>query len=145
DALIVDWPNVDAIVGNPPILGDRKIRGELGAEYVEKLKRITDGLVDLSCYWFRLAHDRLPVGGRAGLVGTSGIRIGKAKEASLDYIVTRGGTITNAVSSRVWPGEAALNVSMVNWTKGNAEGPFQLIVDEQAFPVPRIPTHLQLH
>jgi hypothetical protein len=74
----------------------------------------------------------------------SGARVGKAREAALDYIVANGGTITNAVSSREWPGEAALNVSMVNWTKAPADGPFQLVVDEQVFPVAQIPTHLRL-
>lgn len=147
DALFTDWPEVDAIVGNPPILGDRKIRGELGADYIRRLQEDTgfDGLVDLSCYWFRRAHDRLPKNARAGLVGTSGVRVGKAREASLDYIVANGGTITNAVSSRLWPGEAALDVAMVNWVKGLVEGPHQLIVDDQVFPVACIPTHLQLH
>jgi hypothetical protein len=145
DALFTDWPEVDAIVGNPPMLGDRKIRSELGAEYLAKLQAATgvDGVVDLSCYWFRKAHDRLHAKGRAGLVGTSGIRVGKAREAALDYIVANGGTITHAVSSREWPGEAALHVSMVNWTKGRVEGPFQLIVDEQTFPMTSISTHLQ--
>ena len=32
--------------------------------------------------------------------------------------VQDGGLITNATSSRPWPGEAAVNVSMVNWIKG---------------------------
>ena len=147
DALFTDWPEVDAIVGNPPILGDRKIRGELGADYIRRLPETSgvDGVVDLSCYWFRRAHDRLPKDGRAGLVGTSGVRVGKAREASLDYIVANGGTITNAVSSRLWPGEAALDVSMVNWVKGAVEGPHQLIVEDQVFQLDRIPTHLQLH
>jgi SAM-dependent methyltransferase len=147
DALFAEWPEVDAIVGNPPILGDKKLRSELGGEYIGRLQRSAsvDGLVDLCCYWFRRAHDRLPNLGRAGLVATSGIRVGKAREASLDYIVANGGTLTNAVSSRIWPGEAALNVSMVNWTKGLVDGPFQLVVDDQVFPVARIPTHLQLH
>ena len=145
DALFTDWPEVDAIVGNPPMLGDRKIRSELGAEYVEKLKVITDGaLVDLSCYWFRKAHDRLGPGRRAGLVGTSGIRVGKARESSLDYIVANGGTITYAVSTREWPGDASINVSMANWIKGEAAGPFILVVDDQPFPLMRIPTHLRL-
>jgi SAM-dependent methyltransferase len=101
DALFTEWPQVDAIVGNPPILGDRKLRGELGADYVRKLQRTSaqTGLVDLCCYWFRRTHDKLAKGGRAGLVGTSGIRVGKAREAALDYIVANGGTITNAVSS----------------------------------------------
>lgn len=146
DALFTEWPPADAIVGNPPMLGDRKIRGELGAEYAESLKRLSDGsLLDLSCYWFRKAHDRLGRGGRAGLVATSGIRIGKAREQALDYLVERGGTITNAVSSMEWPGDAALNVSMVNWVKGPEAGPFTLVVDEQPIPVAKIPTHLQLH
>ncbi len=147
DALFSAWPEVDAIVGNPPMLGDRKIRGELGAEYICRLQESTgvEGVVDISCYWFRRAHDRLPRGARAGLVGTSGVRIGKARETSLDYIVANGGTITNAVSSRLWPGDAALDVSMVNWVKGSSAGPHQLVVENQVFHVTQIPTHLQLH
>ena len=146
DALFTDWPEVDAIVGNPPMLGDKKIRSELGTAYTEKLKALLGGaLVEFSCYWFRFAHDRLLPNGRAGLVGTSGIRIGKARSTALDYIVDNGGCITNAVSSRLWPGEAALNVSMVNWTKGDAQGPFNLIMNDHVFLLDRIPTHLQLH
>lgn len=147
DALFTEWPEVDAIVSNPPFLGTQKVRKELGVEYLERLQDTTgvDGIVELACYWFRRAHDRLPQGGRAGLVGTSGIRVGKARECSLDYIVGNGGTIVNAVSSRTWPGEAAVNVSMVNWVKGQPAGPFQLIVDDINYPVSRIPSHLQLH
>jgi hypothetical protein len=147
DALFVDWPAVDAIVGNPPILGDRKLRAELGEAYLGRLKDVSgvDGVVDLSCHWFRRAHDHLPPGGRAGLVGTSGLRVGKAREASLDYLVARGGTITNAVSSMLWLGDAALDVCMVNWVNASVEGPHQLIVDEQTYRPARIPTHLQLH
>lgn len=147
DALFAEWPAIDAIIGNPPILGDRKIRGELGAEYLRRLQATSGlgGVVDYSCYWFRRAHDRLPVGGRAGLVATSGIRVGKAREATLDYIVKNKGTITNAVSSVVWPGEAALDVSMVSWVKGTEAGPHPLQVDGETFMVSSIPTHLQLH
>jgi hypothetical protein len=147
DALFTAWPEVDAIVGNPPILGDRKIRGELGSAYLQSLQEVSglDGIVDLSCHWFRRAHERLPAGGRAGLVGTSGIRIGKARAATLDYVVANGGTITNAVSSVLWPGEAALDVSMVNWVKADVRGPHPLVVDGETYQLPRIPTHLQLH
>ncbi|NOU30777.1 MAG: class I SAM-dependent DNA methyltransferase [Polyangiaceae bacterium] len=146
DALFTDWPEVDAIVGNPPFLGDRKIRGELGTIYLDRLQHAlgVEGVVDLCCYWFRRAHDRLSNGGRAGLVGTSGIRVGKAREASLDYIVGNRGTITNAVSSRLWPGDAALNVSMVNWVKGAPTGPCSLVIGDHVFEVPSIATHLQI-
>ena len=148
DALFTDWPAVDTIVGNPPFLGGTKIRGDLGEAYLQRLLAEypeVAGRTDLCAYWFRRAHDRLRAGGRAGLVGTSGIRVGKAREASLDYIVASGGTMTNAVSSRVWPGEAAVNVAMVNWVRGNEAGPHTLIVDDHTFLVDRIPTHLQLH
>lgn len=147
DALFTPWPYADAIVGNPPMLGDRKIRSELGSEYIHQLQATTgvDGLVDLSCYWFRRAHESLPKGSRAGLVGSSSIRVGKSREMSLDYLVANGGTITNAVSSRPWPGEAALDVSMVNWINGTESAPKTLIVEDQAYSVARVPTHLQLH
>lgn len=147
DALFTDWPDVEAIVGNPPFLGARKIRKELGVEYMKKLQADmrSDTLVDMACYWFRLSHDRLPAGGRAGLVGTSAIRVGNGRAASLDYLVANGATIVNAVSSKIWPGEAAVNVSMVNWVKGPATGPFQLTIGNEVHSVPRISSHLQLH
>jgi hypothetical protein len=147
DALFTEWPKVHAIIGNPPFLGGQKIRRELGLEYLAQLQKTTRvrGVVDMACYWFRKAHDRLPEMGRAGLIGTSAIRIGKAREASLDYVATHGGTITNAVSSRVWPGEAALNVSMVNWVKGHLDGPHQLLVESHVYDLASIPSHLQLH
>ncbi len=117
DALFTKWPEVDAIVGNPPFLGGLKIRSEQGEEYLRRLQaRFPDvnGRADLCAYWFRCAHDRLGAGGRAGLIGTNSIRDGNTREASLDYIA-EGGTITSAVSSIKWPGEAIVNVSMVNW------------------------------
>jgi hypothetical protein len=148
DALLTSWPEVEAIVGNPPFLGGTKIRAELGEDYLRNLlERFpeVEGRTDLCAFWFRLAHERLGHGARAGLVGTSGIRVGKAREASLDYIVANGGTITNAVSSRVWPGQAAVNVSMVNWVRGPSEAPYQLVVEDEVFSLDHIPTHLQLH
>lgn len=148
DALFTDWPEVEAIVGNPPFLGGTDIKGELGSDYAERLRRAFEGVkgrADYCSYWFRRAHDRLPEGGRAGLVGTSGIRVGNSREAALDYIVANGGTITNAVSSRAWPGVAAVDVSMVNWIRGSHSGSCQLQVDDLVFVVGRIETHLQLH
>jgi SAM-dependent methyltransferase len=147
DALFTEWPPVNAIVGNPPFLGGSKIRAELGPDYLRKLQGGigADGIVDLACYWFRRAHDHLAEGARAGLVATSGIRIGKQREASLDYILAKGGTITNAVSSRLWPGDSAVHVSMVNWVRGPVDGPHQLEINDEVFTVSRISAHLQLH
>ncbi|MBM3888589.1 MAG: class I SAM-dependent DNA methyltransferase, partial [Verrucomicrobia bacterium] len=53
---IPDWPEVDFIVSNPPFLGGKKLRTELGDEYVEKLfaawKDAVPPEADFCCYWF---------------------------------------------------------------------------------------------
>ena len=110
DALKLEWPRADAIIGNPPYHGDRRLRGELGDEYVEWLKtEFGIGVKDYCVYWFRKAHDRLESGGRAGLVGTNSISQNRARGASLQYIVDNGGVITSAVSTQDWSGEAAVD------------------------------------
>lgn len=125
DALFSDWPMADAIIGNPPYLPKNKMQPELGAAYLADLRArhpAVSGMADYCVYWFRLAHDRLPPGGRAGLVGTNTVRQNQSRESGLDYIVASGGTITEAVSTQVWSGEAAVHVSIVNWLKGKQSG-----------------------
>lgn len=119
DAVFGPWPEVDCVVGNPPFVGDRKIRQELGEPYLRKLKKSfpTVGVVDYSAYWFRRAHDHLKDGQRAGLVSTNTLRENKHRLASLRYIVDNGGVITDAVSTQRWPGEAKVFVSLTNWIK----------------------------
>lgn len=127
DALRVPWPEADAIIGNPPFLGASHVRGALGSEYVEWLKReFGVGVKDLCTYWFRLAQQHLKPGHRAGLVGTNSISQNLGRAASLEYIVAQGGAITNAVSSQKWPGDAKVHVSLVNWINGEYDGPHVL-------------------
>jgi hypothetical protein len=125
DALFMDWPEVDAIVGNPPYQSKNKIQKEYGVQYLHDLRERhpeVSGRADYCVYWFRLAHDYLKEGQRAGLVGTNTIRQNYSRESGLDYIVDHGGTITEAVSSMIWPGEAVLHVSIANWIRGEASG-----------------------
>jgi hypothetical protein len=79
-------------------------------------------------FWFRRAHDELEPGKRAGLVGTNTIRQNYSREGGLDYIVRNGGTITEAVSSQVWSGDAVVHVSIVNWIKGTHDGKKRLFL-----------------
>lgn len=118
DALRDAWPETDCIVGNPPFLGDRNLRGAFGDGYVRWLdERFGVGLKDFCVYWFRKAQDHLLPGQRAGLVGTNSISQNRARSASLSYVIAQGGVITDAVSSQKWPGEAKVHVSLVNWVK----------------------------
>lgn len=140
DALFSDWPEVSAIIGNPPYQSKNKMQKEYGAAYVSRVRaRYPDvpGRADYCVYWFRRAHDELPAGGRAGLVGTNTIRQNYSREGGLDYIVQNDGTITEAVSTQVWSGSAVVHVSIVNWIKGQERGKkrlFTQIGDNKASP-----------
>lgn len=131
DALRIEWPRCDVIVGNPPFHGDRHLRELLGDAYIEWLKdEFNCGVKDHCVYWFRKAHDHLVPGERAGLVGTNSISQNRARGASLNYIVERGGVINDAVSSQDWPGLANVDVSIVNWIKEPASEP-RRVLDER--------------
>lgn len=120
DALFVDWPKTNAVIGNPPFLGGKNMRLSLGDEYVNQVfSRFSDvkDSVDFCTYWFRLAHDHIEEEGRAGLVGTNSISQGRSRVASLDYITQNGGIIHEAISTQPWSGEANVHVSVVNWSK----------------------------
>ena len=142
DALRTEWPEVDAIIGNPPFIGDRKIRSQLGVQYLEWLKKAFPvGVVDFSAYWFRLAAEHLKPGQRAGFVSTNTRRENKHRRASLDYVVQKGGVITDAVSSQQWPGDANVHVSITNWVQQPPVPPTTFNLDGE--PVSAITTQLR--
>ena len=120
DGSEADWPTADVIVGNPPFLGDKVMRSELGADYVGTLRQTYDGRVpggaDLVTYWFEKARAQIETGKlqAAGLVSTNSIR-GGANRKVLDRIVetTR---IFEAWSDEEWINDgAAVRVSILGF------------------------------
>jgi type II restriction/modification system DNA methylase subunit YeeA len=120
DGSEADWPSADVIVGNPPFLGDKVMRSELGADYVETLRKTYDGRVpggaDLVTYWFEKARAQIEAGKlqAAGLVATQSIR-GGANRKVLERIVetTR---IFEAWSDEEWVNDgAAVRVSLLGF------------------------------
>jgi len=118
-----EWPEADVAIGNPPFLGDKKMRAELGDTYTETLRELYSqrlpGGVDLCCYWFEKARAIIEAGKlkRAGLLATQGIRGGANREA-LDRI-KKTGDIFWAQSDRNWILEGAtVHVSMVGFDDG---------------------------
>jgi len=81
-----DWPGCDVIVSNPPFLGGKLLRNELGDEYVSELFKVYDCRVareaDLCCYWFEKARQQIAKKqcDRAGLLATQGIRGGANRD-----------------------------------------------------------------
>lgn len=124
DGTEAQWPEADYIVGNPPFLGDKKMRSELGDEYVDRLRRLFEGRVpgqaDLVCYWFEKARAQIEAGKakRAGLIATNSIRGGKNRVV-LERIKSTGDIFT-ACSDEPWVLEgAAVRVSIVGFDDGS--------------------------
>jgi len=122
DGTRAEWPVADAVVGNPPFLGNKKMIGELGEDYTAALRKAwsnVPGGVDLVCYWFAKAWAMLMAGElqRAGLVATNSIRSGANREV-LKSIV-ESGSIFEAWSDEEWTVDgAAVRVSLVSFHRG---------------------------
>jgi hypothetical protein len=117
------WPNADVIVGNPPFLGGKFLRRELGDEYVDAMfanyEHCVEPQADLCCYWFEKAREQIATNDvkRAGLLATQGIR-GGANRQSLKRI-KESGDIFFAISDREWILDGAnVHVSMIGFDCG---------------------------
>jgi len=115
-----EWPEVEFIVGNPPFLGGKLLRKNLGDEYVDTMFDVWGDRVpreaDLCCYWFEKARRQIEIGKcrRTGLLATQGIR-GGANRKVLEQIKTTG-DIFFAESDRNWVLDGAtVHVSMVGF------------------------------
>ena len=115
-----EWPAVDFIVGNPPFLGGKMLRRELGDDYVDRLlamwKIRVPAEADLCCYWFEKARAHIAAGKckRAGLLATQGIRGGANREVLKR--IKESGDIFWAESDRPWVLDGAnVHVSMVGF------------------------------
>lgn len=111
----------DAIVGNPPFLGGKRISTTLGDRYREWLALTHEGCssnADLVAHFFRRSFWALRGAGCFGLIATNTIAQGATRSSGLGWICTHGGTIYCAVRRLRWPGQAAVIISVVHILKG---------------------------
>ncbi|MFI7080624.1 Eco57I restriction-modification methylase domain-containing protein [Micromonospora sp. NPDC049903] len=110
----------DAIIGNPPFLGGKKISGAMGLAYREYLVAVlgqgVKGNADLVAYFVLRAHDLLSSGGQTGLIATNTLAQGDTREVGLDQVVAGGSTIRQAIKSRPWPSRSAVLEFCAVWT-----------------------------
>lgn len=118
-----EWPECEALVGNPPFLGGKRLRAELGDDYVAALFALYKDRVphecDLVAYWFEKARAMIAAGKvkRVGLLATQAIRGGANREV-LKHIKETG-DIFWAQSDREWILDgAAVRVSMIGFDDG---------------------------
>ena len=143
----VEFPEVfavggfDAFVGNPPFMGGSQIREACGDDYLAYLKQSWPNngtTTNLVAYFFRRIFDQIRPDGHMGLISTTTISEGDTRAASLDVILSQGGQICFAISSLIWPGDAAVMVSLICLSK-TASQRIPLLDGKQ---VPVITAHL---
>lgn len=114
----------DAMVGNPPFMGGRRISTLLGDGYRDWLPALHDQThsnADLVAHFYRRAFALLCPNGCFGLIATKTIAQGDTRTTGLQWICQHEGTIYAARRRLKWPGTAAVTVSIINVAKGSCE------------------------
>jgi type II restriction/modification system DNA methylase subunit YeeA len=119
-----EWPAADFIVGNPPFLGGKRMRTELGDRYVDELFDVYREQVaresDLCCYFFERARSQIErsISGRAGLLATNSIRGGANREVLRR--IKDSGDIFLAWDDEPWVIDgAAVRIAIVGFDDGS--------------------------
>ena len=129
----------DAIIGNPPFLGGKKISGVMGANLRGWLINVLAGRpadnADLVAYFFLRASSLLNERGTLGLIATNTVAQGDTREVGLDQMVNSGFTITRASQSRSWPSRGAnLEFAAVWGTLDTVSSQTMMICDGELTP-----------
>ncbi len=101
----------DAVLGNPPFLGGKKISGAMGGDLRDWLVNVlaggTAGHADLVAYFFLRAKGLINPSGSLGLIATNSIAQGDTREVGLDRMLESGFTLMRSIQSRPWPSMSA--------------------------------------
>ena len=104
---VMERGGFDAVIGNPPFLGGKKISGAVGSNlrewFVNILAGEAKGNADLVAYFFLRAWGLLSAQGNLGLIATNTVAQGDTREVGLDRMVADNFTITRSIQSRSWP------------------------------------------
>jgi hypothetical protein len=140
--VIVKRGGFDAIIGNPPFLGNKYWASSIGCwitDYAIVLLGRNAGRSDLCGLFFQRALMIVGIEGCIGLIGCDSLREGDSRAISLDPIAKLA-CIYRACSSLRWPGSATVRVALIWYTRRRFLG--GIILDDA--PVERIDGHLSV-
>ena len=118
--MVIERGGFDAIVGNPPFLGAKKLKSALGNDirewFVEVLAEGERGNADLVAYFIRRAAALLGPCGTLGLIATDTIAQGESLDVGLGWLVRFGGfDLFAAIRSESWPSRSVQLQYAVIW------------------------------
>ncbi len=136
-----EWPVADFIIGNPPYIGNWRMRQVFGDGYVESLRSTYPEVPqssDYVLYWWHRAAEQVCSGGtrRFGLITTNSISQSLGRRVVERSLLDQGGTIVFAVPDHPWVNSedgAAVRVAMTVGKNGEGSGQlFEVLGETQA-------------
>lgn len=133
------WPSAEFIVGNPPFVGNKRMRLVLGDGYVEALRAAypeVSEASDLVMYWWYRAGAAVQTGEcrAAGLIATNSMRQ-PFNRGVLAAVIDGGAAISFAIPDHPWVDAelgAAVRIAMVSLVRGAAHGRLFEVTSESA-------------
>lgn len=135
------WPRADFIVGNPPFIGNKKMRKRLGTGYTKAVRSAYPALsqeIDFVMYWWDHAAELVASGHvrRAGLITTKTIAQASNRPVLRGRINDRKHPIhlVFAIPNHPWydtETTASVRIAMTVIAKGAAEGTLACVQNER--------------
>ncbi len=135
-----EWPQADYIVGNPPFIGNKRMRLALGDGYVAALRDAwpdVPGSADFVMYWWHGSGDAINRKStkRFGFVTTNSITQ-TLNRIVIDHFLKQSSEamIAFAVADHPWIDSADgadVRIAMTVCTQGNSPGQLDVVLDEE--------------
>jgi hypothetical protein len=133
-----DWPKSDYVVGNPPFIGNKRMRSALGNGYVEALRGSWSDVpetVDFVMYWWHHAAELTRTGNpsRFGFITTNSITQSFNRRV-VQSALESGVSLVFAIPNHPWVDSeegAAVRVGMTVGTSGELQGTHLTVSREQ--------------
>lgn len=135
-----EWPTADYIIGNPPFIGNKRMRAVLGDGYVDALRTAWAEVpesADFVMYWWHKAAEitRENKAHRFGLITTNSIRqVFNQKILQQHLEASTPLSLVFAVPDHPWVDStdgAAVRIAMTVGEYGDASGVVQNVISEQ--------------
>ncbi len=136
-----EWPQADFIIGNPPFIGDKRMRFTLGDGYTEAVRDTYENLpkaCDFVMYWWHRAAELARAGRirRFGFIATNSLRQTFNRRVIEPHLGHKQPlSILWAIPDHPWVDAsegAAVRISMTVGAGGEHNGLLKAIEDEQA-------------
>lgn len=133
------WPEADFVVGNPPFIGNKRMRAALGGGYTGALRQTYNDVpetADYVMYWWHKAAEATALENirRFGLITTNSITQ-SLNQAVIKRAYTAGVSLLFAIPDHPWVNStdgAAVRVAMTVGSLGSLMGQLMTVQDEQS-------------